>query len=163
MTGRSATSPSGPSVPSPARWVQVLAAAALVLVPALLLLRLARPLNALALGEREAFHLGLRVEPAKRTAVVLAAVTVASGVAFAGLVGFVGLVVPHLVRLAAGADHRRVLPASALLGAALLVLADLGARSIAAPAELPLGVLTALLGAPFFLWLLRRGAAGGEA
>ena len=146
-----------------ARWPQVPVAAALVLLPALMLMRLARPLNALALGEAEAFHLGLRVERVKRLAVVLAAVAVAAGVAFAGLVGFVGLVVPHLVRLLLGADHRRVLPGSMLLGAALMVLADLVARWAAAPAELPLGVLTALLGAPFFLWLLRRGAAGGEA
>ena len=140
-----------------ARPMQVAASCVLVLLPTLLLLRLARPLNALVFGEAEAFHLGVRVETAKRAAVALSAVAVASGVAFAGLIGFVGLVVPHLVRLAAGSDHRVVLPASALLGGALMVLADLGARSIAAPAELPLGVLTALLGAPFFLWLLRRG------
>ncbi len=139
------------------RWPQVPVALVMVLLPALALLRLARPLNALTLGEREAFHLGLRVETAKRAAVGLSAVAVASGVAMAGPVGFVGLVVPHLIRLAAGADHRIVLPGAALLGAALTVLADLGARSLAAPAELPLGVLTALLGAPFFLWLLRRG------
>lgn len=145
-----------------ARWPQVPVAAALVLLPALALMRLAQPLNALALGEAEAFHLGLRVERVKRLAVVLAAIAVAAGVAVAGLVGFVGLVVPHLVRLMVGADHRQVLPGSILLGATLMVLADLVARWAAAPAELPLGVLTALLGAPFFLWLLRRGAAGGE-
>ncbi|WP_419897226.1 FecCD family ABC transporter permease [Roseomonas sp. USHLN139] len=142
-----------------ARWSQLPVAAALVLAPTLALLRLARPLNALVLGEAEAFHLGLRVERVKRQATLLAAIAVSAGVAFTGLIGFVGLVVPHLVRLAGGADHRLVLPLSALLGAALLVLADLAARSLAAPAELPVGVVTALLGAPFFLWLLRRGGA----
>jgi len=92
--------------------------------------------------------------------VVLAAIAVAAGVAFTGLIGFIGLVVPHLVRLGFGADHRLVLPGAALGGAALLVLADLAARSLAAPAELPVGVVTALLGAPFFLWLLRHRAGG---
>ncbi|ONG45017.1 iron ABC transporter [Pseudoroseomonas deserti] len=142
-----------------ARWSQLPVVIALVLAPTLALLRLARPLNALVLGEAEAFHLGLKVERVKRQATVLAAIAVSAGVAFTGLIGFVGLVVPHLVRLAGGADHRLVLPLSALLGAALLVLADLVARSLAAPAELPVGVVTALLGAPFFLWLLRRGGA----
>lgn len=144
-----------------ARWPLLPVALLLVLLPALLLLGLARPLNALVLGEREAFHLGIRVEATKRAAVALAAVAVSAGVALAGLIGFVGLVVPHVVRLACGADHRLVLPGAALLGAALMVLADLAARSLAAPAELPVGVVTALVGAPFFLWLLHRRAAGG--
>lgn len=146
-----------------ARWEQLPVAAALVGLPTLALLALARPLNGLALGEREAFHLGVPVEAAKRAAVTLAAVAVSAGVAAAGLIGFLGLVVPHLVRLGFGADHRVVLPGAALLGAALMVLADLAARSLAAPAELPIGVVTALMGAPFFLWLLRRRAAGGDA
>jgi len=146
-----------------AQWAQVPVVVALVGVPALLLCLLARPLNALLLGEAEAFHLGVRVEAVKRLAVVLAAFAVAAGVAFTGLIGFVGLVVPHLVRLGFGADHRLVLPGAALLGGALLVLADLLARSLAAPAELPVGVVTALLGAPFFLWLLRRRGAGRAA
>ncbi|HLT47254.1 MAG TPA: iron chelate uptake ABC transporter family permease subunit, partial [Rubricoccaceae bacterium] len=117
---------------------------------------LARPLNALLLGEAEAFHLGVRVERAKRLAVGAAALGVGAAVAVSGVIGFVGLVVPHLGRLALGPDHRRLLPASALLGASLLLLADLAARTVAAPAELPIGVLTALVGAPFFLWLLLR-------
>jgi iron complex transport system permease protein len=142
------------------RWAHVPVAAVLVGLPVVALCALARPLNALLLGEAEAFHLGTRVEALKRVAVLLAAVAVAAGVAFTGLIGFVGLVVPHLVRLACGADHRVVLPGAALLGATLLVLADLLARSLAAPAELPVGVVTALVGAPFFLWLLRRRAAG---
>ncbi|MGG5886243.1 FecCD family ABC transporter permease [Falsiroseomonas sp. HC035] len=141
------------------RWEQVPVVALLVGLPVLGLCALARPLDALLLGEAEAFHLGQRVEWVKRVAVTLAAVAVAAGVAFTGLIGFVGLVVPHLLRLGFGSGHRLVLPGSALLGAALLVLADLAARSLAAPAELPVGVVTALLGAPFFLWLLRRAGA----
>ncbi len=137
------------------RWAQVPVVAVLAGIPTLLLCALARPLNALLLGEAEAFHLGIRVETVKRLALVLAAFAVASGVAFTGLIGFVGLVVPHLIRLGFGADHRLVLPGAALLGGTLLVLADLLARSLAAPAELPVGVVTALLGAPFFLWLMR--------
>ncbi|HEY4250573.1 MAG TPA: iron ABC transporter permease [Roseomonas sp.] len=145
---------------SGARWAHLPVLLALVGLPTLLLCGLARPLNALILGEAEAFHLGLRVAATKRAAILLAAIAVAAGVGFTGLVGFVGLVVPHLLRLGFGADHRIVLPGSALLGAALLVLADLAARSLAAPAELPVGVVTALLGAPFFLWLLRRRMVG---
>ena len=87
---------------------------------------------------------------------VLAAITVSAGVAFTGLIAFIGLMVPHLVRLACGADHRIVLPGSVLLGGALLSASDLIARTVAAPAELPIGVVTSLIGAPFFLWLLRR-------
>lgn len=143
-----------------ARWQHLPVILLLVGLPSLLLCVLARPLNALLLGEAEAFHLGVPVEALKRTAIILAAVAVAAGVAFTGLIGFVGLVVPHLVRLAFGSDHRIVLPGAALLGGALLVLADLVARTLAAPAELPVGVVTALIGAPFFLWLLRRPNAG---
>lgn len=138
------------------RWPMVPVLLGLVLVPALVLLTMARPLNALALGEREAFHLGTDVERAKRIAIVLAAITVSAGVAFTGLIAFIGLMVPHLVRLACGADHRIVLPGSVLLGGALLSASDLIARTVAAPAELPIGVVTSLIGAPFFLWLLRR-------
>ncbi|MBU8537627.1 FecCD family ABC transporter permease [Falsiroseomonas tokyonensis] len=141
------------------RWEQVPVVAVLIGLPTLGLIALARPLDALLLGEAEAFHLGHRVEALKHLAVTLAAIAVAAGVAFTGLIGFVGLVVPHLLRLGFGSGHRLVLPGSALLGGALLVLADLAARSLAAPAELPVGVVTALLGAPFFLWLLRRKAA----
>ncbi|WP_328728613.1 FecCD family ABC transporter permease [Falsiroseomonas algicola] len=143
-----------------ARWQHLPVILLLVGLPSLVLCALARPLNALLLGEAEAYHLGVPVESLKRLAIILAAIAVAAGVAFTGLIGFVGLVVPHLVRLAFGSDHRIVLPGAALLGAALLVLADLAARSLAAPAELPVGVVTALIGAPFFLWLLRRSHGG---
>lgn len=116
--------------------------------------RQARALNAMLLGESEARHLGVNLERVKRELVLLTALGVGACVAVSGLIGFIGLVVPHLVRLLLGADHRRVLPASMLLGGALLLLADVAARLVIAPAELPIGILTALLGAPFFLMLL---------
>ena len=123
---------------------------------ALWLPRRAAALNALLLGESEARHLGFDVERLKRELVCCVALGVGAAVAAAGMIGFVGLVVPHLVRLLTGPDHRHLLPAAALAGATLLLLADLAARLLLAPAELPLGTLTALLGAPFFLYLLRR-------
>jgi iron complex transport system permease protein len=117
---------------------------------------LARGLDALALGEAEAFHTGVNIEHLKRIAIVLVAAGVGAAVAVSGVIGFVGLVVPHLLRLSAGPSHRPLLVGSALLGAALLTFSDVFARTAAAPAELPLGVVTALIGAPFFLWLLRK-------
>jgi iron complex transport system permease protein len=137
-----------------ARWVGVFVLAPLALLPLLLGGRLARALNALMLGEREAGHLGIDVEWVKRLATVGVAIAVGGAVAFSGIISFVGLVVPHLVRLMAGPDHRVVLPASALLGAALLLAADLVARTAVAPTELPVGLVTSLIGAPFFIWLL---------
>ncbi len=121
--------------------------------------RRARALNALLLGESEARHLGFDVERLKRELVFCTALGVGAAVAAAGLIGFIGLVVPHLVRLIAGPDHRILLPASALAGASLLLLADLVARLALAPAELPIGIVTAMIGAPFFLYLLLRGRA----
>lgn len=119
--------------------------------------RRARALNALLLGESEARHLGFDVERLKRELVFCTALGVGAAVAAAGLIGFIGLVVPHLMRLLVGPDHRLLLPASALAGASLLLLADLVARLALAPAELPIGIVTALIGAPFFLYLLVRG------
>ena len=117
---------------------------------------LARALNALILGEREAGSLGIPVEALKRRAVILVALGVGGAVAATGMIGFVGIVAPHLVRLMRGAGHGWTLPASAMLGAILLMLADGFARVAVAPAELPIGLVTALLGAPFFLMLLLR-------
>ncbi len=114
----------------------------------------ARDLNVILQGEEDARHLGVDVERVKRVLLVASSLLAAAAVAVSGVVGFVGLVVPHCVRLVVGPDHRRLLPASALAGALLLVVADCLARSLAAPAEVPLGVVTALLGAPFFLYLL---------
>jgi iron complex transport system permease protein len=139
-----------------ATWSSVTAATPFILIPVLLLPRFARPLNALLLGESEAGHLGFDVERVKRSIVVLIALTVGAAVAVSGLIGFVGLVVPHLLRLMIGPDHRSLLPGSVLLGASLLLGADLVARTLVAPAELPIGILTAINGAPFFLWLLLR-------
>ena len=117
---------------------------------------LARPLNALALGEAQARLLGVPVERTKRLAIGVSALAVGAVTAATGVIGFIGLVAPHGVRLLAGPDHRVVLPASALLGAALVLLADTVARTAVKPAELPLGVLTAVLGAPLFLVMLRQ-------
>ncbi|WP_091133481.1 FecCD family ABC transporter permease [Microvirga guangxiensis] len=145
---------------SGATWTKVAAATPLILPVLIVTPFLARGLNALALGEAEAFHLGVPVQRLKAVAILLVAVTVGASVACAGMIGFIGIVVPHILRLTAGPDHRMLLPASALLGAALLVLADTVARTIAAPAELPIGILTAAFGAPFFLWLLLRRQGG---
>lgn len=124
---------------------------------ALWLPRRARGAECLAAGESEARHLGIEVERLKRELVFCTALGVGAAVAAAGLIGFIGLVVPHLVRLLAGPDHRVVLPASLLAGGVLMLFADLVARLVLAPAELPIGIVTALIGAPFFLVLLIRG------
>ncbi|WP_161781300.1 FecCD family ABC transporter permease [Pseudomonas sp. Ant30-3] len=126
---------------------------------ALWLPRRAKALNALLLGESEAGHLGIDVERLKRELVLCTALGVGAAVAAAGMIGFVGLVVPHLVRLLSGPDHRVLLPASILAGASLLLFADLVARLALAPAELPIGIVTAMIGAPVFLYLLLRGRA----
>ena len=137
-------------------WVQVLAVAPLILIPLFILPFFAHALNAILLGEAEAGHLGFNLERIKQGLIVLVALVVGSTVALTGVIGFVGLVVPHLLRLILGPDHRLLLPASALLGASLLLAADLLARTLVTPAELPIGIITAALGGPFFLWLLGR-------
>lgn len=137
-----------------AGWPELAVGLPLLALPTLLLPREARALDALLLGEAPAQHLGVDVQACKRRILLLVVIATATGVAVAGVIGFIGLVVPHLIRLLVGPGHRLLLPASALLGAVLLTLADLAARSAFAPLELPVGVLTALLGAPFFLWLL---------
>lgn len=139
-----------------ATWPLIGAAAVFVAVPMVLLPGQARALNALALGEEDAAHLGIDVRRAKRTLIGLSASLVGAAVALCGMIGFIALVAPHLVRLARGADHRLLLPASALTGAVLLLLADMVARTVAAPAELPIGILTGLFGAPVFLSLILR-------
>ena len=139
-----------------ATWRVVAVTLPIATIGAVVLFRLARALNAMSLGESEAYHLGVSTESLKRWAIFGVALTVGAAVSAAGGIGFVGLVVPHLLRLMGGADHRYLLPGSALGGAILLVLADLFARTVAVPAELPVGVVTALLGGPFFLWLLMR-------
>jgi iron complex transport system permease protein len=139
-----------------ATWRMIAVVGPLLFLSVLGLARVGRPLNALLLGEREAMHLGVPIEGTQRTVVLLTALGVGASVAVSGVIGFVGLVVPHLVRTLLGPDHRRLLPASALVGATLLSLADLLARTIVAPAELPVGIVTAAIGAPIFLWQLAR-------
>ena len=121
-----------------------------------LLVRMAPGLNALSIGETEARHLGFATHALKRNAIALSALMSGFVVAVCGVIGFVALVAPHVVRLMFGADNRVVIPGSAVLGALLLVGADLFGRTVAAPAELPIGIVTALAGATFFLWLLLR-------
>jgi iron complex transport system permease protein len=116
----------------------------------------ARQLDLLSLGERSARHLGVDVERLRIAMLVIVAVMTAAAVAVSGIILFVGLVIPHVIRMLSGPGHRLLLPASALAGATILVAADLAARTMASPAEVPLGVLTALVGSPFFLWQLRR-------
>lgn len=146
-----------------ASWTSVLSilpftVAALVGIP-----RLAKSLNLLALGESQASMLGVNLKSIKRQVIIFSTMAVGTSVAVAGIIGFVGLVIPHLIRMGVGSDHRRVLTGSALGGAIVLTLADSLARTIVAPAELPIGILTALLGTPVFLWILfrerRRAAA----
>lgn len=139
-----------------ANWPAVAPAVVVVAVAALPLFFVARGLDLLQLGEADAYHLGVDVRRLKRRIVLCAAAAVGAGVALSGMIGFVGLVVPHLVRLAIGAGHRFVLPCAALLGAALTILADLLARTVATPAEIPVSLVTSAIGAPFFLWLIAR-------
>jgi iron complex transport system permease protein len=141
---------------SGATWLLLASIAPTALISVWGLLRLSRPLNALVLGESEAYHLGVHLHSFKRRAMALAALAVGTAVAAAGGVGFIGLVAPHLFRLLAGPDHRYLLVGSMLLGAVLSLFADLAARTLVSPAELPVGVVTSLLGAPFFIWLLLR-------
>ncbi|GMV04987.1 MAG: ABC transporter permease [Gemmatimonadota bacterium] len=139
-----------------ATWRSVTVAAAYTLPAALLLVGLARPLNLMAIGEETALYLGADVEKVKRMALGLAALVTAAGVAVAGVIGFVGLVVPHAIRLMVGSDHRVLMPLSFLGGATFLVLSDIVAQVLLAPTQLPVGVITAFVGVPLFLVLLRR-------
>jgi iron complex transport system permease protein len=145
-----------------ATWPKLAAACPFILGALVTLPLLARGLDALLLGESEAFHLGVEVQSLKRLAIAAVAAATGAAVAVSGVIGFVGIVVAHLLRLSLGPGHRILLPGAALLGASLMVLSDVVARTIVAPAELPIGILTALLGAPFFLWLLLRRRAAGE-
>ncbi|HEY0023123.1 MAG TPA: iron ABC transporter permease [Longimicrobium sp.] len=144
---------------SGATWREIVLLAGLAGPALAVLFALARPLNLLAVGEETAQYLGVRTERVKLAAYGTASLLTASAVAVSGVIGFVGLVIPHIVRMTWGADHRFLIPASVLLGATFLVLADSLARTVAAPTELPIGVVTAFVGVPFFLWILRRRGA----
>ncbi|AWV91080.1 iron ABC transporter [Bradymonas sediminis] len=144
-----------------AGWTQVLVCAGGLLVGSCFLLRRTGEIDALMLGAREAQDLGVDVQRLERRIVLLSAFMVGLAVAFTGLIGFIGLVAPHMIRLWRGPSHRVVLPGAMLLGALLLVLADVFSRTLLAPAELPIGIVTALVGAPFFLFLLMQRREGG--
>lgn len=143
-------------------WSHVQLILPFLVVGAIILLAHYRELNALALGEEAADHIGVDVKRGKLFILIGASLLTGSAVAVSGSIGFVGLVIPHLVRLMTGPNHRNVLPMSMLLGGAFLVLADLLARTIIAPKELPIGVITALVGAPVFAFLLIRNRIGKE-
>jgi iron complex transport system permease protein len=139
-----------------ANYPRLVLASAVSAVLLLILPRYARALNALLLGESEARHLVIRVDQVKIALITWVAIGVGTSVAIVGTIAFVGLVVPHIVRMLAGPDHRQLLPASALAGAVLLVVADTLSRVLVAPTELPVGVITAIIGVPFFISLLRN-------
>jgi iron complex transport system permease protein len=147
------------------RWQHVAIAGPCIAVGIVGSMFLARRLDLLALGERPARHLGVNVERLRITAIVLVTLSVAAAVAFSGIIGFIGLVVPHLIRMAIGPSHVVLVPAAALGGALVITLADLVARTAVDYADLPIGMLTALVGGPFFFWLLMRARsqAGGWA
>ncbi|MFC9974187.1 FecCD family ABC transporter permease [Spirillospora sp. NPDC127200] len=140
-------------------WAVFWLPAAAVLAGTAALLGVARHLNLLLAGEEAAAALGLEVHRFRAALFVLVALLVGVIVSVSGQIGFVGLMLPHITRLLVGADHRRALPAAALLGAAFLIAADVVARTVIRPEEIPVGILTAVVGGPFFLWLMRRGAA----
>lgn len=139
-----------------AQWPTLLACASLIVPAAVLVQRQAARLNLLQLGDEEAHYLGVNVKRTQRHLLMLSALLVAASVAVSGIIGFVGLVIPHLVRICLGPNHRWLLPGTTLAGAALLLLADTLARTAVAPAEMPVGLLTSLLGGPWFLWLILR-------
>jgi len=137
-------------------WDQVVMVAPYIAAGLAVIFIFARPLNVMQLDEEQAQQLGINVEKTKLILLAASTLITAAAVCFVGTIGFVGIIVPHFVRLVWGPDHRFLLPLSALVGAILLVLADTASRSVMPPAEIPVGVITAFLGAPFFLFLLRR-------
>jgi len=143
-------------------WRKAAAIAPYILFASVVIFAHARQMNALLLGDAAALHLGVEVEKVRRRLVFTAALLTAAAVSVSGLIAFVGLIVPHMVRVVTGPDHRILLPAAALSGSILLLLADTAARTLLPPAEIPVGIITALCGAPFFLYLLQRRRDGGQ-
>jgi iron complex transport system permease protein len=139
-----------------AGWNPVLAALPYLVVGLGVLSLLGHPLNLLQFGEEQAQQLGLSVERAKTIIIIVASIVTAVAVSFSGVIGFIGLIVPHVLRLVTGPDYRKLLPLSILAGGTALLAADVVARWVMAPRVLPVGIITALAGAPFFLWILRR-------
>ncbi|WP_254048630.1 iron ABC transporter permease [Gilliamella sp. A7] len=137
-------------------WNLVIVSLSLIFPALLCLIKLAHQLNILQLGDEDAHYLGINVERTKRYLLLLCAVLIGTSVAVSGIIAFVGLVVPHMIRLQIGANHKWLIPGSALGGACLLLLADTLARTLVAPTEIPVGLLTSLIGGPYFLWLILR-------
>ncbi|WP_417254313.1 FecCD family ABC transporter permease [Celeribacter sp.] len=142
-----------------ATWAKLLTAGPIIALALVTAPFLARSLDALALGEAVASHMGIDTQKMKRIAILSVAGSVGASVAITGGIGFIGIVVPHLLRLVQGPEHRNLLPNAALLGAIMLLLADMVSRLAVAPAELPIGIVTACLGGPFFLWILLKNRA----
>jgi iron complex transport system permease protein len=117
-------------------------------------------LNPIALGEEQAFHLGVDTEMLKKILLACVALVTAAAVSISGIIGFIGLIIPHIMRLLVGPDHRMLIPSSALAGAIVLILCDTLARTVISPSEVPVGVITAILGCPFFIYLLLRSRRG---
>ncbi len=138
------------------QWDDLYIITPLILIGVIGLYAFSRELNAMQFGEETAMYLGVKVETVKKIILIFAALITATGVSHAGIIGFVGLIIPHIVRILIGADHHILLPASALAGAIFLILADTLARTIASPAEIPVGIITAFVGAPYFIYLLRK-------
>ncbi|MBS4030770.1 MAG: iron chelate uptake ABC transporter family permease subunit [Clostridiales bacterium] len=137
-------------------WPQLWFVGPYLAVGSVILYAYARDLNILLLGEEAALHLGVQVDSTKKILLVTASLVTAAAVAVSGMIGFVGLIIPHAVRIVTGPDHRVLLPASALVGAVFLIWADVVARTVMAPQEIPVGIITAFVGAPFFIYLLRK-------
>ncbi len=141
-------------------WTSLTIAASVILPTCFVCLWQGNRLNLLQLGDEDAHYLGLNVERTKFILLFLSALLVGCAVAMSGVIGFVGLVVPHLIRMTLGPDHRWLIPGSAIVGATLLLIADTIARTAVSPAEIPVGLLTGLIGGPYFLWLILRQPAG---
>jgi len=137
-----------------ADWLVVLLTLFFIVFPLFTVFKLRYELDVFMLGDSEAYHLGLNVESLKKRIILLSSIMVGISVSFCGMIGFIGLVTPHLVRLFIGPKHKLLIPGSALLGAIILTISDLIAKTIIAPAQLPLGVITSAIGAPFFIWLI---------
>lgn len=138
-----------------ATWQKLMIVSPLVIIPSLVLLGFSRSLNAMAAGEAEAFYMGVNIERMKVMIIICCALAVGTVVSISGTIGFVGLVIPHMIRMSFGADHRLILPASVLGGAILLMVADIFARTVVQPSELPIGIVTAMIGSPFLIYLIR--------
>jgi iron complex transport system permease protein len=141
---------------SGANWQQVGIVLFIMGVLIISILKFAKPLNALLLGEEEALYLGVDIKIIRRKILIINTLMVAIVTAFVGVIGFVGLIVPHIVRILVGSDHKKLLPLSMIIGAAVLLLADLCARLLLAPSEIPIGIITSLVGAPIFIFLLKK-------